>query len=255
LISLLAFGTVCFVSFTIYFKYYGVLPDPLSNLLDEIPAPKSSDRILVFSPHPDDETIAAGGFMHQAVSIGAKVEIICITDGNRRKLKKTRYAELKKVTSIIGVNEKNIKFYDFPDSKLKNHKSEFSKKAKIDIDDFKPTIIFSPLVEDSHVDHRAAAETIDEIYAASDYSKILKYRYLVHFQYWPRPEGLYPTKHMLPPVKLMNVKYKWQKFYLTTNTLDNKTEAVLQYKSQLKMVWPRILLQSSIRKNELFVIE
>lgn len=255
LMSILAFTTICFISFTIYFKYYGVLPDPLANLLDEVPAPKSGDRILVFSPHPDDETIAAGGFIREAILKGAKVKIICITDGNKRKLKETRYGELKKVSGIIGVDEKNIKFYDFPDSKLKDYKSELYKKAKLDIDEFKPTITFSPLSEDSHLDHKATAETIDEIYSLPSYSKIIKYRYLVHFPYWPRPQGLYPTKHMLPPVKLMNAKYKWQKIYLDTDTLDNKTEAVLQYKSQLKMVLPRILLQSSIRRNELFVIE
>jgi N-acetyl-1-D-myo-inositol-2-amino-2-deoxy-alpha-D-glucopyranoside deacetylase len=39
-------------------------------------------RALVFSPHPDDETIAAGGFMQQVIQRDGKVRLVFMTNGD-----------------------------------------------------------------------------------------------------------------------------------------------------------------------------
>ncbi len=44
--------------------------------------PGSGDRIVVFAPHCDDETLGAGGILHQAASRGAEVWIVLMTNGD-----------------------------------------------------------------------------------------------------------------------------------------------------------------------------
>jgi LmbE family N-acetylglucosaminyl deacetylase len=45
----------------------------------------SQDRVLVIAPHPDDETIAVGGILQQAVKAGAKVKVCLLTNGENNE--------------------------------------------------------------------------------------------------------------------------------------------------------------------------
>ena len=42
--------------------------------------------ILVIAPHPDDETLAAGGIIQQAITIGIDVKVIVVTNGDGQVL-------------------------------------------------------------------------------------------------------------------------------------------------------------------------
>src|SRR6201996_1003779 len=44
----------------------------------------SSDRLLYFAPHPDDETLAGGGLIQKASAIGAQLCIVFLPNGARR---------------------------------------------------------------------------------------------------------------------------------------------------------------------------
>jgi LmbE family N-acetylglucosaminyl deacetylase len=50
---------------------------------------KSSDSILIFAPHPDDETLGTGGLISKALQRGARVEVVLMTDGSRSHDRKT----------------------------------------------------------------------------------------------------------------------------------------------------------------------
>ncbi|MET0281885.1 MAG: PIG-L family deacetylase, partial [Steroidobacteraceae bacterium] len=45
-------------------------------------APRAGERILVVSPHPDDETLCCAGYIQQAVRAGAQVSIAWLTAGD-----------------------------------------------------------------------------------------------------------------------------------------------------------------------------
>ena len=49
--------------------------------LATLDAPRPTDRILIFAPHPDDETIATGAYIQQAVAAGADVRVAVVTNG------------------------------------------------------------------------------------------------------------------------------------------------------------------------------
>jgi len=50
--------------------------------LPPLPAITSKDRILVLSPHPDDETLGAGGLMAKARRLGVPVRVVFMTNGD-----------------------------------------------------------------------------------------------------------------------------------------------------------------------------
>src|ERR1700704_4021556 len=42
----------------------------------------SNTRLMVFSPHPDDETLGAGGLIQRVLSIGGAVKVVFMTSGD-----------------------------------------------------------------------------------------------------------------------------------------------------------------------------
>jgi LmbE family N-acetylglucosaminyl deacetylase len=50
--------------------------------LSPFPALSKNDRILILSPHPDDETLGAGGLMAKAAGLGVPVRVVFLTNGD-----------------------------------------------------------------------------------------------------------------------------------------------------------------------------
>ena len=50
--------------------------------LERFPDLNSNDRVLILSPHMDDETISSGGIIQEALRVGAKVKIVFVTSGD-----------------------------------------------------------------------------------------------------------------------------------------------------------------------------
>ena len=81
-----------------------VMAQSAAAALPDVVIPQSGQRILVFSPHPDDETIGAGGYIAQSIENGADVRIVLVTDGDFHGNEDVRYAEFKKASQILGVS-------------------------------------------------------------------------------------------------------------------------------------------------------
>jgi len=104
---------------------------PVSDTLEPI---VKEDRILVFAPHPDDETIGCAGIIQEAVNAGAQVKVMYLTNGDHNEfafivyekrlvmfnpefvaMGKVRGEEAKKAMKILGVDENNLIFLGYPD--------------------------------------------------------------------------------------------------------------------------------------------
>jgi LmbE family N-acetylglucosaminyl deacetylase len=104
-----------------------------------LPAVKQSDlgsRVLVVSPHPDDETLAAGGLVHQTLAAGGRVQVVVVTcgDGFKRivrayssptstvppflRLGEVRAAEARRATGALGLPASDLIFLGYPDGSL-----------------------------------------------------------------------------------------------------------------------------------------
>jgi LmbE family N-acetylglucosaminyl deacetylase len=96
-------------------------------------------RLMVFSPHPDDESLAAGGLMQRVLSLGGSVKIVFMTSGDGfpegvekeiriarptaqdyRNYGKLRKKEARQALRILGMKKQDVVFLNFPDGGLRN---------------------------------------------------------------------------------------------------------------------------------------
>lgn len=110
-------------------------------------------RILVISPHADDEVYGCGGYLVKASRIGAKIHIVYVHVGdvshrnNNQKivLGKTRLQEVEDVTNKIKATHEV--FYRIPEKLLSIDtlgRRELINKMEEVIGSFKPTQVFIP---------------------------------------------------------------------------------------------------------------
>jgi LmbE family N-acetylglucosaminyl deacetylase len=120
-------------------------------------------RIVVFTAHPDDETLAAGTMYanHQA---GGETFLICATYGEKGKshlakpvsdaaLKKIRKTELLKAAKILKIDK--VIFLGLPDAAVKESAKKLFEKALPIIKEIDPDQIvsFGPDGVSAHWDH------------------------------------------------------------------------------------------------------
>ena len=99
-----------------------------------MPAIKSTDRIAIIAPHPDDEALGTGGLIQQAVTAGAQVRVIYLTNGDHNQIAFKLYSGLlfmspkryqqfgeKRMTeavaamSVLGLRYDQLRFLGYPD--------------------------------------------------------------------------------------------------------------------------------------------
>lgn len=268
-----------------YFRTNPVMPQMTIYFLSEVNLPQEGDRVLIFAPHPDDETIACGGYINESAKRGAEVYLVLITDGNRRNLKELRYIEFENAACILGVPRENLIYLDYPDSRLAMvNYAELKGILAEQIEEIQPEILFYPHPDDNHKDHSTVGKIIEDILQEmkekvevkeylGEYEDLVKeevweelevvekiakkifcYKYLVHHAYFPYPKKYAPDLFVLPPLDLITIEGGWEKFMLSEETKQTKERALRAYISQLRNPLLKNLLEASIRENEIFAV-
>ncbi len=266
-----------------YFRTNPVLPQLTIHFLSDVQLPEEGQTVLVFSPHPDDETIACGGYIIESVKRGARVIIVLITDGNRRGLQDLRYLEFESAAGILGVPRENLVYLDYPDSRLvQQNQLELQNVLARQIEEYQPDILFYPHPDDYNSDHSTTGKIVEKVLAEMKQKleelekledledlvreevleelteleemveDIITYKYLVHHTTYPHPKKYAPDLYLLPPLDLITLDGGWERFMLTEETKQLKERALRAYVSQLRNPFLRNLLESSIRENEIF---
>ena len=111
---------------------------------------KKKKKILVISPHPDDEVIGCGGTLLKYDCLNSEIIIVYITNGtNNQSKQKNRKSEAKRLCKKM--NWEHI-FLDF---ELKSKTWNYL-KLKQAIDKVNPEIIFIPSLFDDNIEHKNA---------------------------------------------------------------------------------------------------
>jgi LmbE family N-acetylglucosaminyl deacetylase len=106
-------------------------PRALASLLS------ARTRLMVFAPHPDDETLGAGGLIQRTLGSGGAVHVVFLTSGDGypegveleehiahptaqdyRAYGSVRQNEARRVLAVLGVKEQEMTFLGFPDRGL-----------------------------------------------------------------------------------------------------------------------------------------
>ncbi|BCU67799.1 PIG-L family deacetylase [Sulfolobales archaeon HS-7] len=177
---------------------------------------------VIIAPHPDDETICCGGLIVDLLKQRKPVHVIFVTDGRfgsknpslrgSNILVNLRKEEARRATSVLGLEERNLTFLDFPDKGVSNNIAVKKRITEL-LNELKPDAVFYPESTDLHEDHSSIGVFVDEIVG-----NFGRYRYIV----WGEKKGV-------PKLALDITKY-----------YGRKLAALFQYSTQLGGLPPQI---------------
>jgi LmbE family N-acetylglucosaminyl deacetylase len=121
-------------------------------------------RLLVLSPHPDDETFGCGATIARATTAGAPVTLVVATDGRHSassprltadRLAELRTAELHDAGRHLGLGTEDIVQLGFSDGTLARQSTALAGAIEDQLRRHRPNVVLFPCAEDSHPDHQA----------------------------------------------------------------------------------------------------
>jgi len=208
-------------------------------------------KVLILSPHADDEILGCGGYISKYSKLNYQINVVVITNANKgapeiyppESIKSLRN-EAKKANNLIGThrlffeNLPAVNLNNYPVYKITNTIDKYL--AKID-----PEIVFIPSKNDIHDDHKIifkAAKVSMRPNKKSNLKKILSYEVLSETEWNENDKSFNPN------------------YYVSLDKLDinKKINAFLKYKSQVKKFpHPRskeaILNLSKVRGSQVFM--
>jgi LmbE family N-acetylglucosaminyl deacetylase len=120
-------------------------------------------RILALCPHPDDESIGAGGLLlaHREI---AEIHLVCLCDGAGggrledpslppTALAEARRIEFRKVADVL--HAASVQHLNYPDGNIPCSPQEVMRLRSI-VHTIRPDVVLLPWFLDGHVDHRRA---------------------------------------------------------------------------------------------------
>ena len=156
---------------------------------DEVGAPDRVENwqgktILVFAPHPDDDTFSMGGTLARLVTNGNKVVVVIYTNDNRgskdlemsrERLAQIRRAEEEAACLILGISKESIVWLGYEDGDLEyadpqRLRGEVCRLIKI----HRPDAVFCPdpgskWQQWHKTDHRMSASITKDAFIAAEW--------------------------------------------------------------------------------------
>ena len=178
--------------------------------------------ILAFGAHPDDVELGAAATIAKEVSLGKKVGIIDLTQGElgTRGSKELRKTEAIRAAKILGVTlRENLKFADGFFVNDKRHQLEVIKLIR----KYKPEIVLCNAIEDRHIDHGKGSKLVSDACFLSGLEKIeTEFEGEIQKKWRPKLIYHYLQWNNSKPDFVVDI----------SNFMDIKMEAVLAYTSQ-----------------------
>jgi LmbE family N-acetylglucosaminyl deacetylase len=172
-------------------------------------------KIMAIGAHLDDIELACGGVLASAIKRGHQVKMVVMTDsaytnfdGTVMRTREEAYTEGTLAASKLGVSDMEI--LDFPIKNIPYNGATVEALDKI-MSDFKPDMIFTHWVFDTHQDHKNTAQ-----------ATISAARYLYNiYMYEPIP----PSGRSYQP-------FHAQAYFDISDAIDEKMESLRAHHSQ-----------------------
>lgn len=183
-------------------------------------------KVLVVSPHPDDEVLGAGGTIARLVNEGNDVTVVVVTKGWEPLFKNCQVEKVRneacRAGEILGV--KSVRFMDLPVTKLNEiPKHEINKIFDEVITQEMPEMVFLPFRGDRHQDHKEIFDACMVALRPTENRKYIK-QILCY-------ETVSETHWAAPKIE---VGFEPQLWIDITAYLPTKLEAMSSYESQLR---------------------
>jgi bacillithiol biosynthesis deacetylase BshB1 len=178
--------------------------------------------ILAFGAHPDDVELGCAGTLAKEISLGRKVGIIDLTEGElgTRGSVEIRYKEAAKASEILGISvRENLKMRDGFFKNDEEHQMEVIKMIR----KYRPKIVLCNAIDDRHIDHGKGAKLVSDACFLSGLKRIETDFDGEKQEAW-RPQVVYHYIQWkdLKPDFVVDI----------SGFIDKKVEAIMAYDSQ-----------------------
>lgn len=126
-------------------------------------------RVLILSPHPDDEAIGCGGTIRTHVLDGDEVRVLFLTSGEKGiagrlpgEAALVREAEAAAAAEILGIA--GVTFWRLPDGAVRASR-ETVRRLQLVLTEWQPDYLYVPHGGEQHPDHRAAYRLVSRAVA------------------------------------------------------------------------------------------
>jgi LmbE family N-acetylglucosaminyl deacetylase len=204
----------------------------------------SRKPVLVIAPHPDDETLAAGGFISMQTSRGVSVDLVAVTDGENAYEGGSNLAPIRRAEQIaalekLGLESSNVIRLGLRDSGVTSEESTLVERLLPLVS--KDTHILAPWTGDFHPDHEACGRAAQKVARQTGAT-------LTFYFFWTWHRG---TPRLLRDLPLRALG-------LGADHQNAKLKALSQYRSQLEHssgepILPGDLLWPARRSIEVFL--
>jgi LmbE family N-acetylglucosaminyl deacetylase len=202
--------------------------------------------LVVVAPHPDDETLGAGGLIHTWAALhGLPVVIVSVTDGEAAcpevpSLAAIRRFELEAARSELAATGIDIVRLQIPDGTVNQHRKRLA-QALGRITPDRATLV-APFERDGHPDHDVVGEVARQVAEARDLV-------LAQYPIW--------AWHQATPVVFSGCEIG--RFALSPTAQAAKQRAIRRFRSQLRdrsggPIVPPHVLEYFARPYEMFVL-
>jgi bacillithiol biosynthesis deacetylase BshB1 len=178
--------------------------------------------ILAFGAHPDDIELGCGATIAKEVSLGKKVGIVDLTQGElgTRGSAELRIIEANNAAKILGVSvRENVGFADGFFTNDKKHQLEIIKMIR----KYQPDIVLCNAIDDRHIDHGKGSKLVSDACFLSGLVKI-------ETELEGKQQEKWRPKHVYHYIQWKNIT---PDFVIdVTGFIHKKQAAVLAYSSQ-----------------------
>lgn len=169
-------------------------------VLRELPPGELSEDAIVFAPHPDDETLGCGATIIQKRRLGARVQVVFMTDGSNSHpelmeasgLARLRVEEAQAAAEVLGLETGDLTFLGHPDGSLAEHEeAAVSAVARI-LQGAPRAGLYVTFGRDGTSDHEAAYRIVAGAIRADGRPRLLYQFPIWYWNRWPwvrRPDG------------------------------------------------------------------
>jgi LmbE family N-acetylglucosaminyl deacetylase len=202
--------------------------------------------LIVLAPHPDDETLGAGGLIHTWACLHElPVTIVSVTDGEAacpeiQDLRSVRRRELQAACSELAREGINIVHLGLPDGEVEQHRHELLDSLERITPD--GATLVAPFEQDGHPDHNATGRAAWQLARKRDVT-------LAEYPIW--------AWHQATPVIFNDLRLG--RLVLSPAAREAKQRAIGRFRSQQQErpggpIVPPTVLEHFNRPYELFVL-
>jgi LmbE family N-acetylglucosaminyl deacetylase len=214
------------------------------------------ESAVIFSPHPDDETLGCGGTIIKKNRVGGRVDLVFVTDGSRsharvmlpEQMKKFREAEARSAAGILGIDESRMTFLRYENNRLVENEKDAVGRVEEILKRIGASQIFVPCCMENIPDHRLTRRIV--LRAIRNSGKAVDvYEYPIwSWLHWPWIS--LPWRH---PRRLMEmfagsltagfglkIFFRFRSSVYIGDVLESKRRALGEYRSQMTRLIPDV---------------